>query len=151
MIRLAEEFFVTKNDPSQISVTEEVMERLRQIHHATLSERGDGNGPIAWVIVIPITQDLMRRFIAGRINERELLEKIPFGAVYDVVYLCSALVLPEHRGKGLAKQLMCTAVKTIQENHPITSLLYWSFSGEGTRLAESVARSLKLPLHKKRG
>lgn len=148
MIRLAEEFFATKNDPSQIAVTEEVMGRLRQIHHATLSEQDDGNGPIAWVLVIPTTHDLMDRFIARQINEQELLEKTPLGAVYDTVYMCSALVLPEHRGKGLAKRLTCSAIKSIQADHPIKSLFYWAFSREGTILAVSVARGLELPLNK---
>jgi ribosomal protein S18 acetylase RimI-like enzyme len=149
MIRLAEEFFATKNDPSQIAVTEEVMGKLRQIHHATLSEQDDGNGPIAWVLVIPTTHDLMDRFIAGQINEQELLEKTLLGAVYDTVYVCSALVLPEHRGKGLAKRLTCSAIKSIQEDHRIKSLFYWAFSHEGTKLAVSVARALRIPLYKR--
>ena len=41
MIQLADEFFQTKNDPSQISVTEDVMERLKQIHPSTMSEHID--------------------------------------------------------------------------------------------------------------
>jgi ribosomal protein S18 acetylase RimI-like enzyme len=67
--------------------------------------------------------------------------------VYDTVYLCSALVLPEHRGKGLAKRLTCAAIKSIQADHPITCLLYWAFSHEGAKLAVSVARELGLPLY----
>lgn len=151
MIRLAEEFFATKNDPTQVSVTEDVMERLRQVHPATLSAQDDGIGPVAWVLVIPISNELMRRFIAKEINEQELLEETPLGGVYDAVYLCSALVLPEHRRKGLAKQLTCAAVKAIQADHPIKSLLYWEFSPEGAKLAGSVARELRLPLYKRPG
>ena len=89
----------------------------------------------------------MDRFIARQINEQELLEKTPLGAVYDTVYMCSALVLPEHRGKGLAKQLMCSTIKSIQADHPIKSLFYWAFSHEGTKLAVSVARALRIPLY----
>lgn len=77
MIRLAEEFFATKNDPAQISVTEEVMKRLREIHPASLSEHDDGNGPVAWVLLIPTTSELMNRFIAKQITENELLEQTP--------------------------------------------------------------------------
>jgi ribosomal protein S18 acetylase RimI-like enzyme len=149
MVRLAEEFFAAKNDPAQISVTPEVMERLRQIHLATLTEQDNGDGPVAWVLLIPATQHLMERFIAQQISERELLEIDPVHVEYEAVYLCSALVLPEYRGTGLAKRLTCSAVKSIAADHPIKSLFYWAFSSEGEKLAASVARELELPLHRR--
>jgi ribosomal protein S18 acetylase RimI-like enzyme len=149
MIQLADEFFETKNDPGQISVAEEVMSMLQKIHPATLSEKKDENGPIAWVLVLPTTLRLMEEFVAEQINERELLEKTPIGASYDAVYLCSALVLPEHRGKGLARALAADAVRSIRKDHPIEHLFYWPFSPEGERLANSIAREINLPLRKR--
>jgi GNAT superfamily N-acetyltransferase len=149
MIQLADEFFETKNDPDQISVTEEVMSRLGKIHPAALSEKKDANGPIVWILVLPTTQRLMEEFVAEQINERELLERTPIGASYDAVYLCSALVLPEHRGKGLARGLAADAVRSIQRDHPIKYLFYWPFSTEGKKLANSIARELNLPLRQR--
>jgi ribosomal protein S18 acetylase RimI-like enzyme len=146
MMRLAEEFFEMKNDPAQISVNGETMERLRRIHPGTLTEQTDGKGPIAWIMVIPTTSAVMEKFVAKEINERELLDATPPGAAYDALYLCSALVLPEHRGKGLARRLLCRAVKRIQKDHPIEYLFSWAFSIEGERLASSVARECALPL-----
>ena len=146
MIKLAEDFFETKNDPTQISVSEEVMERLRKIHPSTINERRNEKGPIAWVLVIPTTQAVMDEFIAKTINEKELLDKTPLGARYEAIYLCSALVLPEHRGKGLARILLSEAVKSIRKQHPIKSLFYWGFSVEGEKLSEAVARESNLPL-----
>ncbi|MCX6134403.1 MAG: hypothetical protein NTU47_11375 [Ignavibacteriales bacterium] len=146
MILLAEEFFETKNDPGQISVTEEVMSTLRKIHPSTLAEKRNDDGPIAWILVLPTTLRLMKEFIAEQINERELLEKTPVGAKYEAVYLCSALVLPEHRGKGLARGLTIQAVKSIQNDHPIQYLFCWPFSNEGKKLADSVAGLLGLSL-----
>lgn len=146
MIGLAEKFFSAKNDPNQIAVTEEVMTRLRQIHAATLTEQDDGSGPVAWVMVIPTTRELMEQFIAKEISEKDLLEKTPLHAKYDVIYLCSALVLPEHRGKGLAKRLLCKAIKCIQADCLINCLFCWPFSPEGRNLAASVARDVELPL-----
>ena len=147
MIQLAEEFFATKNDPEQISVTPEVMERLRHIHPASLSEYNDGNGPVAWVLLIPTTHYLMERFVAEEISEQELLDETPLEGKYDAIYLCSALVLPEHRGKGHAKRLMCDAIKVIRKNHPIEHLFYWAFSEQGEKLAASGAEALGIPLH----
>lgn len=149
MIQLAEEFFATKNDPTQISVTPEVMERLRQLHPATLTEQDEGEGPVAWILVAPTTNDLMKRFIAKQINEQELLDETPLGGKYEAIYLCSALVLPEHRRKGLAKKLTCQAIESIRKDHPIKHLFYWAFSQEGVRLATSVAREMDLPLYKR--
>jgi ribosomal protein S18 acetylase RimI-like enzyme len=149
MVQLADEFFETKNDPDQISVTEEVMSMLQKIHPATLSEKRNENGPIVWILVLPTTLPLMDEFVGEQINERELLEKTPIGVSYEAVYLCSALVLPEHRGKGLARGLAADAVRSIQKDHPIKHLFCWPFSQEGEKLANSIARELNLPLQKR--
>ena len=149
MIQLADEFFDMKNDPDQLSVNEDSMARLREIHPDTISEERDENGPIAWMLVIPTTNALMEAFTRGEINERELLGRTAPGGVYDALYLCSALVLPEHRGKGLAGRLAARAVRSIQQAHPIRSLFYWAFSAEGDRLAASLARECGLPLYRR--
>jgi GNAT superfamily N-acetyltransferase len=150
MIQLAGEFFETKSDPSQITVTRRTMRRLRKIHPSTLMEKTDKRGPIAWVAVIPTTSELMKQFIGKKIDEQTLLNKTPLGGTYDALYLCSALVLPEHRGKGLAKRLVTKAIKSIQEQHPINCLFYWAFSVAGKKLAAAVAKDFTLPLYKRK-
>ncbi len=149
MIRLADEFFAAKNDPAQISVTEEVMKRLRAVHPASLSEHDDGHGPVAWVLPIPSTRDLMNRFIARQMTERELLEQTPLRGKYDAVYLCSALVLPEQRRQGLAKKLTSDAIRAIAMDHPVKQLFDWAFSREGEALATAVAHECDLALYKR--
>jgi len=149
MIKLAEEFFETKNDPAQLSINSEVIARLRQIHPSTLSEKNVRKGPVAWVLVIPTTLDLMEKFTTKKINEQDLLNNTPLGGKYDSLYLCSALVLPEYRGKGLAKRLTSDAIKSIRKTHPVKCLFYWAFSAEGEKLANSVARESHLPLYKR--
>lgn len=151
MIALAGEFFETKNDPAQISVNAKSIARLRRIHPATMSERRTKKGPIAWVLIIPTTHESMRQFISKLINEQELLYQTPLRAKYDALYLCSALVLPEHRGKGYAKQLTVKAIKLIKKQHPIKYLFYWAFSAAGKKLAESVAKECGLPLSRRKG
>jgi GNAT superfamily N-acetyltransferase len=149
MIQLAEEFFATKNDLAQISVTADVMERLREIHPASLSEHDDGNGPVAWVLLIPTTGDLMDLFITKQISEKDLLAKTPVHGKYDAIYLCSALVLPEHRNKGFAAKLTTQAIRAIARDHPVKQLFYWAFSIEGEALAAGVALECGFPLHKR--
>jgi len=149
MIRLADDSFNTRNDPSQISVDQRVRNRLKRIHPAAMMEKRTKKGPVAWILVIPTTQKLMKQFIKREINERELLRKTPLHIKYDAIYLCSALVLPEYRRKGIAKRLICNAVKSISKEHPIKSLFYWAFSTGGKKLAHSAAKECRLPLYKK--
>jgi len=88
----------------------------------------------------------MKKFIEGQIGEKELLKRTPLGRPYQAVYLCSALVLPEYRGKGIAKRLLTKAIRSIRRDHPIECLFFWAFSRKGAKLARSVARAAKLPL-----
>jgi len=149
MIKLAEEFFDVKNDPEQISVNEGVMEQLERLHPSTMNQRRDAKGPFAWVLVIPTTRKLMEEFVAGRLSEKELLARTPQGGSFEAVYLCSALVLPEHRGKGLATGMLVESIRAISKDHPIAALCSWAFSKEGDALSEKVARLTALPLFKR--
>lgn len=149
MMKLAEEVFDVRNDPEQLSINPEIMERLKKLHPATISEYNEGEGPIAWVLVIPTTTDLMNQFLMGDINEKELFEMTSPEAQFDSLYLCSALVLEEYRRKGITKQLCSTAIEKIRKDYPLKSLFVWSFSKEGEISAESIAHSVGLPLHKR--
>lgn len=146
MIRLADEFFGARTDPEQINVTPRVRARLERIHPATLSARSTKKGPIAWMLVIPTTTVLMKKFIDGTIGEKELLKRTPLHRPYEAIYLCSALVLPEYRGKGIAKRLLAKAIRSIRRDHPVECLFFWGFSKKGARLAHSVAQAVRLPL-----
>ena len=150
MIALVTEFFDTRNDPDQISVTTEEREKLENIHLATMSELADENGPIVWILLIPTTKEIMAHFIDGSITEKQLLQETQPGMAYDTIYLCSASVLPEHRHKGLAKKVTVDAINSIRKDHPIVSLFYWPFSDEGKKLAQAIAEEVRLPLLEKK-
>jgi len=149
MIQLAEDVFAVKNDPDQLDVNEKVIKHLLRLHPATVSEYDDGNGPVAWVLLIPTTLDLMNRFLKKEISEKELFDLTPLNTTYEAVYLCSAMVLDEYRRKGIAKQLTLTAIENIRKNHPLKALFVWAFSKEGNAGAEAVARLTSLPLYKR--
>lgn len=151
LIQLAEDTFAMNNDPSQLQVDEEVRKRLLQIHLATLSEFSDENGPVAWLLVIPTTRDLMDRFISKEITEKELFELTPPGIRYEALYLCSGLVLPEYQRKGIIKRLALKAIENIRRDHPVQFLFNWAFTEEGDRAAEKLAELTGLPLLKRKG
>lgn len=151
MVSLASETFAAHNDPDQLNITEESIKLLEQIHPATLSEYNEGDGPVVWILLIPTNSSLMNEFIKEKISEDELLNKTPLNIKYDALYLCSALVLPEFRKKGLAKKTALDAIFKIRKDHPIKILFTWNFSKEGALLSESIANHESLPLmHRER-
>ena len=149
LVKLADEVFAVKSDPSQLDVNAEVLERLYKLHPATVSAFDDGNGPVAWVLLIPTTLDLMNRFLEKQISEKELFDLTPIEAKYDAVYLCSALVLEEFRRKGIASQLALTAIDNMREMHQLKAVFVWAFTPEGDSAAETIANLAKLPLYKR--
>ena len=149
IIQLSDEVFSSRTDPDQLNVDEKVMERLELIHPDTLSEYDDGNGPVCWILCIPTTLDLMSKFIDQKISERELYELTPLNTKYEAIYLCSALLLEEFRGKGIAQNLAIQAIENIKTNHNIKALFFWAFSKEGEKLAEKLSGLMGLPLYRR--
>lgn len=146
LLALADEVFAVRNDPAQLDVDDAALERLRRIHPASVQEKATSDGPIAWLLLIPTTQQLMDDFVHERITERELYERTPEGSAYDAVYLCSGLVLPEHRRKGVARELALRALEAIRRDHPIHALCVWTFSEAGRAGAKALAAEVRLPL-----
>jgi len=149
LIKLADEVFAVKKDPMQLDVNQQVIERLKKIHATTVSEFDDGNGPVAWVLVIPTTLELMNRFLENKISEKELFEMTPLDKTYEALYLCSALVLDEYRRKGITKRLALNAIEDIRKDHPLKVLFVWAFTREGDLASEAIARLAGLPLYKR--
>jgi ribosomal protein S18 acetylase RimI-like enzyme len=149
MIELAEEAFDVRNDPDQLSVNEKVIERLQKMHPATVSEYDDGKGPVCWILGIPTTTELMNKFLACEISEKQLFEQTPMKGSYEAIYLCSAMVLKEYRNKGIATKLTLDAIESIRKDHPIKILFVWAFSKEGDSLAEKISLKTGLPLKKR--
>ncbi len=148
MIQLAEDVFAAKNDPDQLDVDQDVIEHLKKIHPYSVSECDEGNGPVAWILLIPTTLGLMNQFLEGKISEKELFELTPLDTPYEAVYLCSAMVLEEYRRKGIAKRLTLKAIDEIKKDHPIKALFTWPFTKEGGLGADALAKFTGLPLHK---
>ena len=149
LIELSDEVFSSRTDPDQLNVNEKVMEHLQLIHPDTISEYDDGNGPVCWILCIPTTLDLMNQFINKEISERELYELTPLNAKYEAIYMCSALLLEEFRGKGIAQRVGMKAIENIMLDHSIKALFFWSFSKEGEKLADKASDLLGLPLYKR--
>ena len=119
------------------------------MHPSAVTECNDGNGPVAWILLIPTTSDLMKRFLENHISEKELFDLTPLNTKYEALYLCSALVLEEYRRQGIVKRLALESIENIRKDHPLKSLFAWPFSKEGDLASESIARMTSMPLYKR--
>ena len=146
LIQLANDVFDVKNDSSQLDVNEEVMGDLYKIHPMAIRQFEDQNGPVAWLLLIPTSEKIMRDFLSDVINEKQLFELTKSGLPFETVYLCSALVLPEYRRKGIIRKLLKEALENIMSQHNIHTLFVWAFSEEGLSTAKTIAEELQLPL-----
>lgn len=149
LLQLVEETFDVKNDPEQLDVNQAVITRLQQMHPCAMTEITNDDGPIAWALLIPTTTDVMNRFLLKEISEKQLYELTPIDAKFETVYLCSAIVLPEFRRKGLLKMVLTDAILEIRNEHPIESLFVWAFTQEGDLAAQKIADLVGLPLFKR--
>ena len=150
MLQLVDEFFAVKNDPSQLDVTPIVMEQLNELHTATLSEEVIGDGPVCWILLIPSTQETMEKFLSGKISESDILKESMSakkeGRGFDSIYLCSAIVLPEFREKGIAKKITLDAITSMRKDFDIRTLYSWPFSEEGKKLSMLIGELSSLPV-----
>ena len=146
MLQLAEDVFEARTDPEQLDVTEEVITKLQNIHPASLTEHIEGDGPVVWILMVPVTKLIMDRFLNLEITEKELYDLTDKGQSFEAIYLCSALVLPEYRNKGLARDTAVAALNQMRKDFPIKSLFMWPFSEGGKKLAESIAQLSGLEL-----
>lgn len=146
MIQMAEEIFDMKNDSRQLQVNEEIIEKLLSLHPSSVKEIDYGKGPVLWLLLIPTQTKVMDEFVSGKIDEADILTFTKKEEPFTAVYLCSVMVLPEYRMKGLAFNSTIEAILEMSKTNLLTNLFVWPFSDEGKALAESIARHLNFNL-----
>ncbi len=146
LLELVDAIFETRNDPSQIGFSEEDMAKMNKLHPDCLQESSTHEGPIAWISIIPTSRALMNQFVETAISERELFDRTTASTPKETVYLCSAIVLPEHRRQGVAFNLSVAAIHAMQKDFSITDAFVWPFSEEGEALAVTIADACGLVL-----
>lgn len=138
IFEITERFFGTANDPDQMPVNKESLRKLQELHPKSFIYKTDNDEPISWVVVLPTSDELMKKFLDNEINERELLNLTQPQDRYEALYLCSAFTVPEHRGKGYAAALFQEAITQIPHSKDV-KLFAWPFSEEGKQLADKLS------------
>ncbi len=141
MNKIAEEIFDTAVNPEQIPINDESRKKLDALTPYWLTYKLEGGEPISWVIVIPTTKDLMTKFLAKEITEKELMNLTRQGSIFDALYLCSAITVPEHRGQGLAISLLKEAINNFHLGEGF-ALFAWPTTEDGFKIVNRLEADL---------
>lgn len=150
---LMEEYFKTESHPEEFQIN---MEAIRWNHDHLLDcinvikYKGKVIGEI---YVMPCTKEIMERFLADDINEKQMSEEIREKVNYrnfDCIYLCSSFIKPEFRGKGLSVEARIKTIKKVVGKRNIKPILFYEpYTKEGEMSCKKVAKILGLKLLKK--
>jgi hypothetical protein len=143
MNRIAEGIFGTARDPEQIPISQASRDKLNVLTPDWLAYKTDAAGnPISWVVAVPTQRELATRFLNKEVSERELLDRSKPEVTYSALYLCSAVTVPAHRGRGIATRLMKEVIGKIPLT-PDALLFAWPTTDLGRRLARALAADYK--------
>ena len=109
-IEIGEEIFATEAAPDQMQVSEANFEKLKALDPNTIIYEVIDGEPVAWVVVVPTSREIMNKFLTKEIGEQRLLDLTQKQVSYPALYLCAAAVLPPYRRQGLAMRLMKEAI-----------------------------------------
>ena len=148
IMRIAEKFFDTATDPTQMPISKESLDKLQRLHPDTFAYKLENGEPVSWIVVLPTTKKLAEEFLSGKINERELLDMTEPQEKYEALYLCSAFTVPGSRRKGYAEELI---KKSLASMPLIPGALFfaWPFSEEGRVMIEKMEKELDVQIRLK--
>lgn len=142
MEKIAEKFFGTVQDPTQIPINKSSREKLYKLSSSSIVWKLDKKGePISWIISIPTTVSLMKAFLNHKITERALFQKTKPQKSYSAIYLCSAFTLPKYRGEGLAPKLIKISIESIAHKNNF-HLFSWPTTEGGSSVVKKLEKSL---------
>jgi hypothetical protein len=149
MAELEEDFFHTKDDPTQADTTLECSHQLLRLHPSAIKGIIKDGEPISWVITMPTSRELAERFLKDEITEHELLDVTEPRDVYDALYLLIAFTVPEHRGNRYTAGLFEQAIREIPHTSD-TLFVSWPFSEGGKKVLERVEKDLGISISLKK-
>lgn len=149
---LTEKYFGTASDPEQAPIIPDNAVWLRTHIASCLNIIRYKGKMIGLSLIYPCAKKIMDDFISRKINEAELLDEMKKAAANrrpEAIYLCSAFVEPEFRGRGLALKSIILSIKKTFDLKKRPPIFYWAYSNEGGKLAVKVASVLGLEIYKR--
>lgn len=154
LLQILEGCFGTHSDPEQMAINESAGFWIKTTIPECSKIIKCGDEIVGSSFVFPTGLDLMNDFLANRINEAQLAQKTQSQNIqYDTmeaIYLCSAFIVPAHRGKNLSVESIVKSIQEIMPKNKPLPLFYWPYSLAGEAVASKVAAILNLPLFAKK-
>ena len=103
-----------------------------------------GDMVIGSTFLFPVPRQLMEAFLADKLKELEMFEKVKETPVaWDCLYLADASILSSHRRRELAFKAFKATIENIAKDHPHVEVDCWPTTLERKRLAEKLQKHLK--------
>lgn len=145
-----ETFFAMVEDPDQIPASEENILWIQENIPDCVNLIKFNREVIGQTFIIPCTNEILNKFLGGKISENELFEEVKKKVTpsnFRSIYLCSALVREEFRNKGFAFEALKKSIKKVCTREQVKpSLFVDAWSEEGRNLARKVAKEMNLEL-----
>ncbi len=134
-------YFSADSDPEQIPPGPEVSKKYYSLHPHTLEYEATPEGKLmGWVSGFPTSRELMNKFLAKEINERQLFDLTEKMDTPQTVYINVILVFPEFRGQGIAYRLVKKFATNFLKENPQCQFFAWEFSPEGGLLMDAMQK-----------
>ncbi len=149
----ANKLFKTQEDLSQLQINDKNSEFIYKKFNKSQNIVKYKDEVIWEVLVLPCKKTYMKLFLADKISESQLFEKITKNVDYtnyNCLYICLAYIKTEHQKKWLAtKATIKTIQKIIDDKKNIELFARW-YSKTWAKICKKVAEKLNLPIYIKK-
>ena len=149
------EFFGMPNDPEQFQATKENRDYIYSHLRKFLNIIRFGNEIIGYSFMIPCSNNIADLFIKKRISENDLFNRVKEERIddtnFEAIYLCSSIIRPEHRRKGLALEGFVKLIKPLMEKRNFKSrFFFWGYTPAGRAAVLKLARVLNVCIEERK-
>lgn len=154
-MQIAENVFATGSDPFQIDINDENLQwTIRKTPQCWTLILVDGEC-VGSAAVLPTSSETMREFLAGTLNENEMMEKVKANAhelkTADCLYLSGVSILPQFQNQGISAQAFIHTVEAAKKEFgSIRHLFCWTNSDASTALIEKIRSSTGWTIQEKK-
>lgn len=149
-IPFAEKYFGAESDPAQLQPTLAKCKWILKNIPECITVIRDGPTLVGFIFTFPTSRESMRSFLSHRLSENELFNETQkkFGREpLSSFYLCSALILPKYRRRGIALGSVERSIRAWTKRTRTKPMLFVDpFSREGRKVSRVLASRMKLPL-----
>ena len=147
MGKIADEFFDTKNDETQLPGEEVDYNFCKNVFPFSFCIVKKDNLPTGYSFILPCDEEGKQLFLSKSVNERELFYRILNleTNLYSCFYIVATQIIPSFQRKGYATKLINFHLKRYSEFLKIPlKFFYWGATREGNALGAKISKKFYL-------